>query len=188
MSPLFARDPLANPDALIRRVYAYAAYRLGEGPDAEDVTSEVFERALRYRRSYDRSKGEPVAWLLGIARRCTSAALAARAEERARGVPVLEMDSPGFEEDSLRRLSLAAALAELGDRDQELLALRFGADLTAAQIARIVDAQTNAVEVALHRALSRLRSILESQRPEQQAAAPQVLRSSAGGSTSPKSA
>ena len=43
------RDPLANPEALIRRVYAFAAYRLGDGPDAEDVTSEVFERALRYR-------------------------------------------------------------------------------------------------------------------------------------------
>ena len=46
---LLRRDPLANPEALIRRVYAFAAYRLGDGPDAEDVTSEVFERALRYR-------------------------------------------------------------------------------------------------------------------------------------------
>ena len=67
MSLRFSRDPLANPEALIRRVYAYVAYRLGDGPDAEDVTSEVFERALRYRESYDRSKGEPIAWLLGIA-------------------------------------------------------------------------------------------------------------------------
>jgi len=38
-------DPLANPEPLIRRVYAYVAYRLGDGPDAEDVTSQVFERA-----------------------------------------------------------------------------------------------------------------------------------------------
>ena len=82
MSSRFARDPLANPEALIRRVYAYAAYRLGHGPDAEDVTSEVFERALRYRGSYDRSKGEPAAWLLGIAQRCTSAALSARAADQ----------------------------------------------------------------------------------------------------------
>ncbi len=80
MSLRFSRDPLANPEALIRRVYAYVAYRLGDGPDAEDVTSEVFERALRYRESYDRSKGEPTAWLLGIARRCTSESLAAHAE------------------------------------------------------------------------------------------------------------
>src|ERR687898_3458631 len=66
---MFGRDPLGNPEPLIRRVYAYVAYRIGDGPDAEDVTSETFERALRYRDSYDRSKGEPVGWLIGIARR-----------------------------------------------------------------------------------------------------------------------
>jgi len=36
---MFERDPLANPEPLIRRVYAYVAYRIGDGPDAEDVTS-----------------------------------------------------------------------------------------------------------------------------------------------------
>ena len=40
------RDPLAHPEELIQRVYAYAAYRIGDGPDAEDVTSEAFERAV----------------------------------------------------------------------------------------------------------------------------------------------
>jgi DNA-directed RNA polymerase specialized sigma24 family protein len=59
---MFERDPLANPEPLIRRVYAYVAYRIGDGADAEDVTSDVFERALRYRESYDQSKGEPAAW------------------------------------------------------------------------------------------------------------------------------
>jgi len=168
MSLRLKRDPLANPDALIRRVYAYAAYRLGDGPDAEDVTSEVFERAVRYRDSYDRSKGEPIAWLLGIASRCANAALAARTAERPpHDEPVQTL---GFEEDSVRRLSLMAALAQLGERDQELIALRYGADLTAAQIARVVDAKTNAVEVALHRALERLRAILESEdEPETEA-------------------
>jgi RNA polymerase sigma-70 factor (ECF subfamily) len=161
---LFARDPLADPEPLIRRVYAYAAYRLGDGPDAEDVTSEVFERALRYRKSYDRSRGEPVAWLLGIAHRCTTTMLAARAEGRTQLGDAPDSDGPGFEDDSVRRLTLAAALAQLGDRDQELIALRFGADLTAAQIARIVDSKTNTVEVALHRALDRLRAILEEEK------------------------
>jgi RNA polymerase sigma factor (sigma-70 family) len=154
-------DPLANPEELIPRVYAYAAYRLGDGPDAEDVTSEVFERALRYRKSYDRSKGDPVAWLLGIARRCTNTALAARA------VDPLEIreraDNRSLEEDSVRRLTLASALAQLKERDRELVALRFGADLTASQIASVVDSKTNAVEVALHRALDQLRSIVNSE-------------------------
>ena len=69
-----ARDPLADPAPLIRRVYAYVAYRMGDGPEAEDVTSETFERALRYRDSYDHRRGEPVAWLIGIARRCVDEA------------------------------------------------------------------------------------------------------------------
>ena len=67
---MFRVDPLRNPEPLIRRVYSYVAYRIGDGPDAEDVTSDTFERALRYRKSYDASRGEPVSWLLGIARRC----------------------------------------------------------------------------------------------------------------------
>ena len=167
MSPRLSRDPLAHPDALIRRVYAYVAYRLGDGPDAEDVTSEVFERALRYRGSYDREKGDPISWLLGIARRATGAALASRAAGAA-GPPDLDHVEDGRDaaEESIQRLTLAAAVAQLRERDQELIALRYGADLTAAQIARTLELEKNAVEVALHRALGRLRAILESEAPD----------------------
>jgi RNA polymerase sigma-70 factor, ECF subfamily len=154
-------DPLANPAPLIRRVYSYAAYRLGDGPDAEDVTSEVFERALRYRASYDPAKAEPIAWLLGIAQRCTSAALAARAASAQMPEHVESIDARSVADDVLLRVTLAAAIAQLSPRDQELIALRFGADLTAGQMAALLGAKTNAVEVALHRALDRLRSILE---------------------------
>ena len=38
---MFRADPLANPAPLIKRVYAYVAYRVGDGPDAEDLTSET---------------------------------------------------------------------------------------------------------------------------------------------------
>src|SRR5919199_2831835 len=149
--------PLATPEPLIRRVYSFVAYRLGDGPDAEDVTNDTFERALRYRDSYDRRKGEPITWLLGIARRCIDDALANR-------LPFAEppeLEGPGHEDDSLRRLELNGAVAALGERDRELLALRYGADLSARQIGELLDQKTNAVEVALHRALERLRRQLE---------------------------
>lgn len=158
------RDPLAQPEELIPHVYAYAAYRLGDGPDAEDVTSEVFERAIRYRRSYDHTKGEPVAWLLGIARRSVDATLSGRPREH--GELEETAGETSLEDDSVRRLTLAAAVAQLGDRDQELIALRYGAELTAAQIGQVLDMQTNAVEVALHRALARLRPLLEAEEAE----------------------
>jgi RNA polymerase sigma factor (sigma-70 family) len=51
-------------------------------------------------------------------------------------------------------------VARLSSKDQELIALRYGADLTAKSIARLIGSRTNAVEVALHRALERLRTEL----------------------------
>lgn len=151
-------DPFASPERLIARVYAYAAYRIGSGPDADDVVQETFARALRYRDSFDPRKGDPAAWLVGIARRCLAD----------RGVPAVdtltEENEPAstheFETRAVARLDLQDALALLEPRERELLSLRYGADLTAKQIGELVGMKTNAVEVALHRALARLRAQL----------------------------
>ena len=75
---MFKRDPLDDPEPLLRRVHAYVVYRIGSGADAEDVTGEAFARAVRYRDSYDPSKGAPLGWLIGIAGRCVDDALAKR--------------------------------------------------------------------------------------------------------------
>jgi RNA polymerase sigma factor (sigma-70 family) len=151
-------DPLAHPERLTQSVYAYVAYRIGAGPDAEDVTSEAFARALRYRKSYDASKGTPVAWLTGIARRVIAERAA---EDRGTVAEVPEMPAPGaLEDESVARVTIQALVATLAERDRELVALRYGADLTAAQIGEILDLSPNAVEVALHRALRRLRDEL----------------------------
>jgi RNA polymerase sigma factor (sigma-70 family) len=153
------RDPLVNPAPLIRRVYSYVAYRLGDGPDAEDVTSEVFERALRYHHSYDERRGQPLQWLLGIARRCVDDALSARARgARLEPAELGSEDDP--EGDVLRHVALATAIGGLDERSRDLLALRYGADLTARQIGELLGMKTNAVEVALHRTLTRLRGEL----------------------------
>jgi RNA polymerase sigma factor (sigma-70 family) len=148
----FTRDPFTDPERLIRRVYAYAAYRLGDGPDAEDATSDTIERALRYRSSFDPRKGTASAWAIGIARRCVGEVLAAR-------TPLLAEapEEPSHDRDSALRIDLVRALDRLDERDRELVALRYGADLTAAQIGKHLSMTTNAVEVALLRALGKLR-------------------------------
>lgn len=144
----------------MRRVYAYVAYFIGEGPEAEDVVGDVFERALRYRGSYDARLGAPAAWLIGIARRVL-------AEHRSRPVAspleaTYDPAAPGeLELEIVQRLSLRSAMARLSDGDRELLALRYGADLSARQIGHVVEMRTNAVEVALSRALRRLRVLVE---------------------------
>ena len=154
------RDPFADPQPLIRRVYAYVAYRIGDGPDAEDVTSATIERALRYRDRFDARKGDAAAWLIGIARRQISEHFGAQPLLVAE---VPDQVAPGeLDADSATRLDLRRAVLALGERDRELIALRYGADLTARQIGELVGLQTNAVEVALHRALQTLRGFSSS--------------------------
>jgi RNA polymerase sigma-70 factor (ECF subfamily) len=153
------RDPLARADKLIPLVYAYVAYRLGDGPDADDVTGDTIERAVRYRKKYDPSKGEPLAWLIGIARNCIADLVAAR--EDVVDEPPPEGATDDLEEGMTRRLTLRLAVARLDERERELIALRFGADLTARQIGAVLGMRKNAVEVALHRALARLRAELD---------------------------
>ena len=155
---MLRRDPFANPEPLIKRVYAYVAYRVGDGADAEDITSATFERALRYKKSFDAGKGDATAWVIGIARREIASHFAARPDA---GRVLEEIALPGdLESDSADRLDLQAAVAELDPRDRELIALRYGADLSARQIAELLELKTNAVEVALHRALRKLRERL----------------------------
>jgi RNA polymerase sigma factor (sigma-70 family) len=166
---LLHSDPLANSEPLIRRVYAYVAYVIGDGPDAEDITSAVFENALRYRSTYDPSRGKPATWLLGIARRCVAAALSERAASRE--APT-EVEAPAeVEAEAVDRLTLRAALNTLSERDRDLIALRYAADLRAREIAELLDLTTNAVEVALHRALTKLRAELETEQPQSGGAA-----------------
>jgi RNA polymerase sigma factor (sigma-70 family) len=154
-----SHDPLADPEPLIRRVYTYVAYRIGDGPDAEDVTSSTIERALRYRSSFDPRKGKPQSWLIGIARSCVDDHLRGRilpAEE------MLEKAGPDeLETDAVMRLSVGVAMGALDELDRELIALRYGADLSTRQIGELLGMKANAVDVALHRARERLRRHLE---------------------------
>jgi len=152
------RDPFQNAEELLRRVYAYVAYRVGNQSEAEDITSETFERALRYRDGFDDRKGEPVAWLLGIARNCVYDALLRPREQAADEVHAAQ---PDVEAEVVGKLTLMEALATLSPSDRELLALRYGADLSPREIGRLLDHSRNAVDVALSRARTRLAAALQ---------------------------
>lgn len=163
-----SRDPLADPAPLIKRVYSFAAFHVGDGAAAEDVTSDVFERAVRYRASYDPAKGSPITWLLAIAQRSIAASRldAARTPSELGETP----DGRNMEEDTIRRLELTHALGRLDERERELLALRYGAGLSSREIGTFLDLAPNAVDVALHRARARLKTGLATVEPRQPSA------------------
>jgi len=145
-------------------VYGFLAYRLGRRHDAEDLTQVVFERAFAAWGRFDPARASALTWLLAIARNALidhwradrSAAQEPLDPEAAQG-PV----APGPESDLGLDADLETAIALLTDRERELLALRFGADLTGAQIAALTGDSLSAVQQALSRALRRMRAHLE---------------------------
>lgn len=163
-----ARSSWERFEALYRSsrddLYAYVMSLLRDPAAAEDVTALAFERAYRRRRTFDRRRGEERAWLFGIARNAALDELRRR-QRLARlvvdpaGDDDAEDRTPAGEEDEvvLRRATLRHALAELSARDRELVALKFHAGLTNAEIARVLGVTESNAGTMLHRAIQKLR-------------------------------
>ncbi len=141
-------------------LYAYVAGLVGSGAAAEDVTAATFERAYRKRRRYDPARGSRRAWLFGIARNAALDELRRRGRHTA-----LEADPPDAEatapevgaEAAVRRAALRSALGELSPRERELVALKFFAGLTNAEIAAVVGVSETNAGTRLHRVVEKLR-------------------------------
>lgn len=145
-------------------VYAYAAGLLRDRAAAEDATASAFERAYRKRSRFDPSRGSARAWLFGIARN------AALDELRRRGRQAKLVTDPGDHLASIDnahpaertelRVALASALADLGTRERELVALKFFAGLSNTEIGDVLGTSESNVGTRLHRVISKLREDL----------------------------
>ncbi len=144
-------------------VYAYVATLLRDAAAAEDVTALAFERAYRRRRSFDRARGDERAWLFGIAR---NAALDELRRRRRHAVLAVDPQDPAAADalaavdeadGALRRTAVAAALDRLAPRERELVALKFHAGLSNAEIARVLGVSESNAGTLLHRTIAKLR-------------------------------
>ena len=142
-------------------VYAFFVYRLGRVHDAEDLTQATFERAFRAWGRFDPRRASARSWLLAIARNLLVDHYRAG---RTRQTQPLEGDPGIAASDAPADLGLgpplAAALAKLPDRDREILALRYGADLAGPEIATLTSLTLANVQQILSRSLRRLRNEL----------------------------
>jgi RNA polymerase sigma factor (sigma-70 family) len=142
-------------------VFAYVATLLHDRSAAEDVTALAFERAFRKRKSFDSRRGSERAWLFGIAR---NAALDELRRIKRTAPLTTEPAAPDDElERTLRRAAVRTALAALPARDRELIALKFHAGLDNAELATVLGVSVTNAGTRLHRALTKLREILDDQ-------------------------
>jgi len=141
-------------------VYAYVASLLHDATAAEEVTAAAFERAYRKRNRFDPRRGEPRAWLFGIARNAALDELRRRGRQAELTAEPADLTAVGAEEGAEhdeRRLAVSAALERLQPAERELIALKFFAGLENREIARVLGVSESNAGTKLHRAMTKLR-------------------------------
>jgi RNA polymerase sigma-70 factor (ECF subfamily) len=153
-------------------LYAFLRYRTGDSILAEDLLADTCERVLRSRRRFDPRKGSAKTWFYAIALNClhdhhrrrageskaleqvAAGALAASDYEEMDHFAELHFDELGGEG------SLERGLATLSGPEREAVSLRYGAELTLPEIAKLTGEPLTTVESRVRRALEKLRDAL----------------------------
>ncbi|MBN1855777.1 MAG: RNA polymerase sigma factor [Dehalococcoidia bacterium] len=148
-------------------IYRYICYRVGNASLAEDLTADVFEKALKHIESYRREKAAPSTWLTTIARntvtdyfRKSSRIQVVREDD----APEIPQEGPGIDEQMARieeAKQLRRGLSLLPQLDQDIISLKFGTGLNNREIARTLKVSESNVGTRLYRAVKRLRDSFE---------------------------
>ena len=152
--------------AELPRVLNYFRYRVGDLATAEDLTAQTFEKAWSRRDHYD-DRGKFMAWLMTIARNVAT-------DHFRRRRPTLEIEAALNRADSSdpaaelelkeQRFRLSSMLSRLPERQRELVALKYGGELSNREIATQMNLTESNVGTLLHRLITQLRSEWEAER------------------------
>jgi RNA polymerase sigma-70 factor (ECF subfamily) len=146
------------------RIYNFFLYKTADREYAQDLTAETFERAWKKRSSYKPLLASLPTWLFGIARNVFKEYLrgVGKSDQHHVDLSQLEESSSGFDlEENIQHYQdkqrLHKLLLELSDREQDLIALKYGAGLTNREIARITRLTESNVGSILHRSVTVIR-------------------------------
>lgn len=150
-------------EANVESVYRYLLARMGQQADAEDVTAEVFIKAMEKLSSY-KPKGVPfIAWLMRIAHNL--AVNQFKKNARRKEMPLL--DDYVSSDDPIETVMMSAvngevsrSLRELTELQRRVIHLRFGAGLSIQETANAIKRSEGAVKNLQHKALRALRQAL----------------------------
>ena len=150
----------------VERLYRMMFSRVGNRPDAEDLTAEVFRAALGPLRT-SASVGEVRAYLLTTARTVLASHWRRRYSMEISSIDVeaevaSPRDDPPQESDAPQRVT--DILAELPERYGRILQLRFLQSSSLKEAARAMNISLSNAKVLQHRALRRAAQLMEEER------------------------
>ena len=154
-------------EANFRRVFNYISYRVGHYSDVEDLVSTVFVHAVEKHETFDSGRGTAEMWIISIARNVVTDYYRDMAKRQHDDIDAFAAVLPSGDilpDQQIVQMEeqryLIRALAVLDDRERQMVALRYGADLTNRQIARQLNVSASNVGVILFRSLRKLRKEL----------------------------
>ena len=150
-----------------KQIVAYFIKRIGNQPDAEDLTSEVFLYCYKNFSTYDPKKSSIATWIYLVAKsRYFNYCRDKRITENIDDFENLAADSADLMDNAIYleelRSQLNAALTSLTERQKSIIVLRYFEDKSAEEIANIFCTSSNNIRVQLHKALKKLKKIMES--------------------------
>lgn len=150
------------------RIYRFVLLRLGDLTDAEDVTEQIFLKMIERISSFTwRGSGSFAAWLYRIAyNQVIDAARAASRRPQVQLAPEHDRqeadvgDPHEYAErmDFLRQIKVA--MEELSDLQANVILLRYGAELSIAEVAEVLDRTRGTVAAVQSQALRKLRALM----------------------------
>jgi len=144
-------------------VYRYIYSRIGSVPEAEDLTAQTFLTALEHFPKY-RHDGYFASWLFSIARSKVMDYFRQRRNETSLDeAESVTVDSNLLQQviNSERVIDLSRLIHTLSYDEQELIRLRYVADLRFAEIGQLLNQKEDTVKKTLYRLLVRLKDQLE---------------------------
>lgn len=148
------------------KIYRYILLKIGRQSEAEDLTQQVFVNSFQSLTSY-KWRGVPFSsWLFRIAHNLVVDYLRKASRERSysledgRTQVETEIDPVSLAEQKLSLARLRAASQTLSPAQQEVLRLRFAAELSVAEAAQVMGKSEAAIKALQHSALAKLRQIL----------------------------
>jgi RNA polymerase sigma factor (sigma-70 family) len=141
----------------------FLIFRTGDRALAEDVVADTFERVLRSRGRFDPRKSSEKTWIYSIAvnllrDHARHEAVATRVGQLSPAGAAESADLAGAAED---RDLIRRGLATLSVEEREAIALRYGADLTLPEVAKVTKERLSTIEGRVYRALRKLRDTLD---------------------------
>jgi len=159
-------DPVAFSrlyDHYVQPVYRYIYSRVGSTHEAEDITSQTFMTAYESLGRY-RERGQFSAWLFRIARSKMNDHFRRSRREvglEAAGEILEREDALGVLIRAEELSRIRSLISHLNEEEQELIRLRYVADLSFAEIADLLGRREDAVKKSVYRLLARLKSQVE---------------------------